>query len=106
MLIIPSLGPTIVIGHAKSCDRVKIERNFPTFIKQNEYNLIDAERLLFFFFSFSSFFIIISLKMSPAHTNQSLKTTLCFAVEDKVGVLEDCLSCIKAMDISLTRIES
>lgn len=44
--------------------------------------------------------------MSPANTDQALKTTLCFAIQDKVGGLEDCLSAIKAMDISLTRIES
>ncbi|KAI8376988.1 Biopterin-dependent aromatic amino acid hydroxylase-domain-containing protein [Blakeslea trispora] len=44
--------------------------------------------------------------MSPANTNQCLKTTLCFAIQDKIGALEDCLTAIKAMDISLTRIES
>ncbi|KAI9487614.1 MAG: Biopterin-dependent aromatic amino acid hydroxylase-domain-containing protein [Benjaminiella poitrasii] len=44
--------------------------------------------------------------MSPVNVNQALKTTLCFAIQDKIGALEDCLSAIKAMDISLTRIES
>ncbi|OBZ87807.1 Phenylalanine-4-hydroxylase [Choanephora cucurbitarum] len=44
--------------------------------------------------------------MSPANTNQLLKTTLCFAIQDKIGALESCLAAIKAMDISLTRIES
>ncbi|KAI8637172.1 Biopterin-dependent aromatic amino acid hydroxylase-domain-containing protein [Parasitella parasitica] len=44
--------------------------------------------------------------MSPANTNQNLKTTLCFAIQDKIGGLESCLAAIKAMDISLTRIES
>lgn len=44
--------------------------------------------------------------MSPANANQNLKTTLCFAIQDKIGGLESCLAAIKAMDISLTRIES
>ncbi|KAI8373156.1 Biopterin-dependent aromatic amino acid hydroxylase-domain-containing protein [Radiomyces spectabilis] len=45
--------------------------------------------------------------MSPAHTpKDSLKTTLCFSITDKVGALDDCLSAIKSMEISLTRIES
>jgi phenylalanine-4-hydroxylase len=44
--------------------------------------------------------------MSPAHNNQGLKTTLCFSIDDKIGGLESCLAAIKAMDISLTRIES
>ncbi|KAI8142697.1 Biopterin-dependent aromatic amino acid hydroxylase-domain-containing protein [Fennellomyces sp. T-0311] len=35
-----------------------------------------------------------------------LKTTLCFSITDKVGALENCLAAIKAMDVSLTRIES
>lgn len=44
--------------------------------------------------------------MSPANNDQALKTTLCFSIDDKVGGLESCLAAIKAMDISLTRIES
>lgn len=44
--------------------------------------------------------------MSPANTNQALKTTLCFSIDDKIGGLENCLAAIKGMDISLTRIES
>ncbi|GAA5800283.1 Biopterin-dependent aromatic amino acid hydroxylase-domain-containing protein [Helicostylum pulchrum] len=44
--------------------------------------------------------------MSPANTNQALKTTLCFSIDDKIGGLESCLAAIKGMDISLTRIES
>ncbi|KAL0088621.1 Biopterin-dependent aromatic amino acid hydroxylase-domain-containing protein [Phycomyces blakesleeanus] len=36
----------------------------------------------------------------------SQKTTLCFSIADKVGALEDCLSAIKATNVSLTRIES
>ena len=42
---------------------------------------------------------------TPMKTDGS-KTTLCFSINDKVGALEDCLATIKAMDISLTRIES
>ncbi|KAI9490664.1 Biopterin-dependent aromatic amino acid hydroxylase-domain-containing protein [Zychaea mexicana] len=41
----------------------------------------------------------------PSQVN-SLKTTLCFSITDKVGALENCLTAIKAMDVSLTRIES
>lgn len=44
--------------------------------------------------------------MSPATTTNPLKTTLCFSITDKVGALDECLSAIKSMDISLTRIES
>ncbi|KAI9279338.1 Biopterin-dependent aromatic amino acid hydroxylase-domain-containing protein [Sporodiniella umbellata] len=43
---------------------------------------------------------------SPNANNESLKTTLCFSIDDKVGGLEDCLTAIKKMEISLTRIES
>ncbi|KAF9188844.1 hypothetical protein BGZ51_000302 [Haplosporangium sp. Z 767] len=35
-----------------------------------------------------------------------LKTTVHFSITDKVGALDDCLAAIKAMHISLTRIES
>ncbi|KAI9278851.1 Biopterin-dependent aromatic amino acid hydroxylase-domain-containing protein [Phascolomyces articulosus] len=41
----------------------------------------------------------------PTKTDGS-KTTLCFSINDKVGALESCLAAIKAMDISMTRIES
>ncbi|ORX48850.1 tyrosine 3-monooxygenase [Hesseltinella vesiculosa] len=47
------------------------------------------------------------MNMSPANVpKETLKTTLCFSIQDKVGGLEGCLAAIKAMDISLTRIES
>lgn len=35
-----------------------------------------------------------------------VKTTVHFSITDKVGALDDCLAAIKAMHISLTRIES
>ncbi|KAJ8662175.1 hypothetical protein O0I10_001868 [Lichtheimia ornata] len=41
-----------------------------------------------------------------ATVNNPPKTTLLFSITDKVGALENCLSAIKAMDVSLTRIES
>ncbi|SAL95995.1 hypothetical protein [Absidia glauca] len=45
--------------------------------------------------------------MSPANTpKETLKTTLCFSIQDKVGGLENCLAALKSMSISLTRIES
>ncbi|CAO3634239.1 unnamed protein product [Cunninghamella blakesleeana] len=44
--------------------------------------------------------------MSPANMpKETNKTTLCFSIENQLGGLESCLACIKAMDISLTRIE-
>lgn len=35
-----------------------------------------------------------------------VKTTIHFSITDKVGALDECLAAIKAMNISLTRIES
>lgn len=43
---------------------------------------------------------------AAATVNNPPKTTLLFSITDKVGALENCLSAIKAMDVSLTRIES
>lgn len=44
--------------------------------------------------------------MATAAANNQPKTTLLFSITDKVGALENCLSAIKAMDVSLSRIES
>lgn len=50
---------------------------------------------------------------SPAHLHKCTdativpgKTTIHFTITDKVGALDECLAAIKAMNISLTRIES
>jgi phenylalanine-4-hydroxylase len=50
---------------------------------------------------------------APAHLHKCTdativpgKTTIHFTITDKVGALDECLAAIKAMNISLTRIES
>lgn len=35
-----------------------------------------------------------------------VKTTIHFSITDKVGALDECLTAIRALNISLTRIES
>ncbi|KAG0340043.1 hypothetical protein BG004_006574 [Podila humilis] len=50
--------------------------------------------------------------MSSAHSHKSdsnsapLKTTIHFSITDKIGALDECLTAIRALNISLTRIES
>jgi len=51
-------------------------------------------------------FLLLGMQDEPISSDQQVKTSLAFAVDDRSGALAQCLSIFSARGINLTRLES